>query len=400
MATDNHTTIIGNLVDDPELRFTNNGIAVANLRVAVTQRIQQDGEWRDGDTSFLKVNVWRGQAEHLADSLSKGDRAMVTGRLRQRSWETPRARSGRSPRSRPTRSAPPSSGHRQGRTRQPARQRRTRPEGGSGRPNAAATSTTVPPTDQQVIPALSASARGRRLYVDVQPRGPSRVGGLAASSVVGGVAVPDLRDVFDALAFSRPKAVKADRHPVIDWEVPEPGDIVFTVVVHRYPRHTTVVQFGLRVGSGEESQVVDLAVELEGGGVVGHGEPSVEDDIVRRRLVEGRNSLDLEHAVSLPTVVADRHLQRLALLSAVMYANSELPREVVDSAGRRRRHLDPHVKRVRTIRRGVLRRGWHPDSEFEPGAVTADAQEVKNRVAAGVRHGCLPNLCGHASRAH
>jgi single-stranded DNA-binding protein len=54
MAADNHTTIVGNLVEDPELRFTNNGIAVANLRVAVTQRIQQDGEWRDGDTSFLK----------------------------------------------------------------------------------------------------------------------------------------------------------------------------------------------------------------------------------------------------------------------------------------------------------------------------------------------------------
>jgi Single-strand binding protein family len=75
---------------DPELRFTNNRIAVANLRVAVNQRIQQDGAWRDGDTSFFKVNVWRGQAEHLADSLSKGDRVMVTGRLRQRSWETPR----------------------------------------------------------------------------------------------------------------------------------------------------------------------------------------------------------------------------------------------------------------------------------------------------------------------
>jgi single-strand DNA-binding protein len=89
MAADNHTTIVGNLADDPELRFTNTGIAIANLRVAVTQRIQQDGEWRDGDTSFLKVNVWRGQAEHLADSLSKGDRVMVTGRLRQRSWETP-----------------------------------------------------------------------------------------------------------------------------------------------------------------------------------------------------------------------------------------------------------------------------------------------------------------------
>jgi single-strand DNA-binding protein len=65
------------------------GIPSANKRVAVTQRIQQDGEWRDGDTSFLRVNVWRGQAEHLADSLAKGDRVMVTGRLRQRSWETP-----------------------------------------------------------------------------------------------------------------------------------------------------------------------------------------------------------------------------------------------------------------------------------------------------------------------
>ena len=99
MATDNHTTIVGNLVEDPELRFTNNGIAVANMRVAVTQRIQQDGEWRDGDTSFFKVNVWRGQAEHLADSLAKGDRVMVIGRLRR-------------PRSRPTRSAPRSSGPR------------------------------------------------------------------------------------------------------------------------------------------------------------------------------------------------------------------------------------------------------------------------------------------------
>jgi single-strand DNA-binding protein len=89
MAADNHTTIIGNLVDDPEVRYTNNGIAVTNLRVAVTQRVQQEGQWRDGDTSCFKVNVWRGQAEHLAESLSKGDRVMVTGRLRQRSWETP-----------------------------------------------------------------------------------------------------------------------------------------------------------------------------------------------------------------------------------------------------------------------------------------------------------------------
>ena len=89
MAADNHTTIVGNLVEDPEVRFTNTGIAVTNLRVAVTQRVQQDGQWRDGETNFFKVNVWRGQAENLADSLSKGDRVMVTGRLRQRSWETP-----------------------------------------------------------------------------------------------------------------------------------------------------------------------------------------------------------------------------------------------------------------------------------------------------------------------
>jgi single-strand DNA-binding protein len=66
-----------------------NGTLVANLRVAVTQRIQQDGQWRDGDTSFYRITAWRGLAEHLADSLSKGDRVMVTGRLRQRSWETP-----------------------------------------------------------------------------------------------------------------------------------------------------------------------------------------------------------------------------------------------------------------------------------------------------------------------
>jgi single stranded DNA-binding protein len=117
-------TIVGNLVEDPELRFTNTGIAVTNLRVAVTQRIQQDGEWRDGDTSFLKVNVWRGQAEPLADSLAKGDRVMVTGRLRQRSWETPRGRQavGHRDRGRGGRRQP-EVGDGQGRAGQPARQR-------------------------------------------------------------------------------------------------------------------------------------------------------------------------------------------------------------------------------------------------------------------------------------
>ena len=134
MAADNHTTIIGNLVEDPEVRFTNTGIAVTNLRVAVTQRIQQDGQWRDGDTNFFKVNVWRDQAENLAESLGKGDRVMVTGRLRQRSWRPPRATSGRSPSWRPTRSAPPSSGPRPSRADQPARQRRPPPgPGAAGR---------------------------------------------------------------------------------------------------------------------------------------------------------------------------------------------------------------------------------------------------------------------------
>src|SRR4029450_5346641 len=90
MSSDLSTSIPGNLAADPELRFTNTGIAVANLRVAVTQRLQdKDGTWRDGETSFHRVTVWRQQAINLADSLAKGDRVMVTGRLRQRSWETP-----------------------------------------------------------------------------------------------------------------------------------------------------------------------------------------------------------------------------------------------------------------------------------------------------------------------
>ena len=135
MAADNHTTIVGNLVEDPEVRFTNNGIAVANLRVAVTQRVQQDGQWRDGDTSFFKVNVWRGQAEHLADSLSKGDRVMVTGRLRQRSWETPEGdKRSVTELEADEVGASPQVGHGQGRALQPARQRRPHPgPGAAGR---------------------------------------------------------------------------------------------------------------------------------------------------------------------------------------------------------------------------------------------------------------------------
>src|SRR6266508_328752 len=89
MASDNHTTIVGNLVDEPELRFTNNGTSVANFRVAVTQRVQEGSTWRDGETSFFRINAWRDLATHLADSLHKGDRVIVVGRLRQRIWETP-----------------------------------------------------------------------------------------------------------------------------------------------------------------------------------------------------------------------------------------------------------------------------------------------------------------------
>jgi single-strand DNA-binding protein len=89
MASDNQTVIVGNLVDDPELRFTSNGMPVTNLRVAVTQRVLEGGAWRDGPTSFFRVNAWRETATHLAESLHKGDRVVVLGRLRQRSWETP-----------------------------------------------------------------------------------------------------------------------------------------------------------------------------------------------------------------------------------------------------------------------------------------------------------------------
>ena len=86
---DTHVTITGNLTDDPEVTFTPNGAAVCNFRVAVTARIKDGDNWRDGDTSFFRINVWRQLAEHVAESLSKGDRAVVIGRLKSRSWETP-----------------------------------------------------------------------------------------------------------------------------------------------------------------------------------------------------------------------------------------------------------------------------------------------------------------------
>jgi single-strand DNA-binding protein len=89
MATDNFTAQVGNLTGDPELRFTQNGTPVANFSLAVNQRVKaEDGSWRDGEPSFFKVNVWRDQAENVAESLEKGHRAVVLGRLRTRSWET------------------------------------------------------------------------------------------------------------------------------------------------------------------------------------------------------------------------------------------------------------------------------------------------------------------------
>jgi single-strand DNA-binding protein len=86
---DTHVTITGNLTDDPELKFTPNGNPVANFRLAVTARIKDGDGWRDGETSFFRVNVWRQLAEHVAESLTKGDRAVVIGPLKSRSWETP-----------------------------------------------------------------------------------------------------------------------------------------------------------------------------------------------------------------------------------------------------------------------------------------------------------------------
>ncbi len=84
----NNVTLIGNLVDDPELRFTPSGVAMAKIRLAVNRRWRgQDGEWQE-DTSFFTGTVWREQAESAAESLQKGARVIVTGRLEQRSWET------------------------------------------------------------------------------------------------------------------------------------------------------------------------------------------------------------------------------------------------------------------------------------------------------------------------
>jgi single-strand DNA-binding protein len=89
-AGDVTITVIGNLTDDPELRFTPSGAAVAKFRVASTPRFldRQTNEWKDGEPLFLSCNVWRQAAENVAESLQRGARVIVSGRLRQRSYET------------------------------------------------------------------------------------------------------------------------------------------------------------------------------------------------------------------------------------------------------------------------------------------------------------------------
>ena len=89
-AGDTPITVVGNLVADPELRFTPSGQPVATFRVASTPRMRDNatGEWKDGDSLFLSCNVWRQAAENVAESLQRGMRVIVTGRLRQRNYET------------------------------------------------------------------------------------------------------------------------------------------------------------------------------------------------------------------------------------------------------------------------------------------------------------------------
>ena len=90
MAGETIITVVGNLTADPELRFTPNGAAVANFTVASTPRTfdRQTNEWRDGDSMFINCSVWRQYAENVAESLSKGTRVIVSGRLKARSYET------------------------------------------------------------------------------------------------------------------------------------------------------------------------------------------------------------------------------------------------------------------------------------------------------------------------
>lgn len=86
MAVDNNCTLSGNLVSDPELRYTNNGAAILNTRMAVNRRWNKDGEWEE-ETSFFDVTAWAQLAENCAETLTKGMRVTVTGRLEEQKWE-------------------------------------------------------------------------------------------------------------------------------------------------------------------------------------------------------------------------------------------------------------------------------------------------------------------------
>ncbi|MGH3861263.1 MULTISPECIES: single-stranded DNA-binding protein [Actinokineospora] len=90
MAGDTTITVVGNLTADPELRFTPSGAAVASFTVASTPRTfdKASGEWKDGEALFLRCNIWRQAAENVAESLTRGSRVIVSGRLKQRSYET------------------------------------------------------------------------------------------------------------------------------------------------------------------------------------------------------------------------------------------------------------------------------------------------------------------------
>ena len=90
MAGETIITVVGNLTSDPELRYTQNGLAVANFTIASTPRNfdRASNDWKDGEALFLRASVWREFAEHVAGSLTKGSRVIATGRLKQRSYET------------------------------------------------------------------------------------------------------------------------------------------------------------------------------------------------------------------------------------------------------------------------------------------------------------------------
>ena len=90
MASDNTVTLVGNITDDPELRFTPSGAAVANFTVAVNRRYKNnEGQWEDKLDGFFRCNCWRDMAENVAQSFRKGTRVVVVGRLQQRSWDDP-----------------------------------------------------------------------------------------------------------------------------------------------------------------------------------------------------------------------------------------------------------------------------------------------------------------------